>query len=307
MEGKSYHIIIASVAFALLAWLSVNLGYEYTVVRTLPVTVENIRAGKGLKHPIPKQLSVRFRGNGWLLAGLYLSPAIHYTIDVSALGTGDSVITSRDVMEHVKLPVAVQVVSVKPETLLLALSEYKEKRVPVVPRLSLSFGEGYGQVGRVRLLPESVLVGGAKDSIDHLEAWETVYRRFTDLRASLDVEVPLEEPPDYLIDLAHSTARVRVNVQPFAEKVFTGIPLAPIAAPSNKEVIFIPPKMDVTVRGGIDQLAKLTVADFRATVEYQTLLGDSGEAVVPNLEVPDDIKVIRRSPETFQFVFRRRL
>ena len=288
-------------------WVSINMGYEYTIVKHIPVAVENLGEGKALKYPVPKTVAVRFRGIGWFLAGLYLSPDVKYYIDVSSLNTERFVITSQDLHEHLKLPAAVQPMDVKPESLVLALEEYKEKRVPVVPHVSLDFYPGYGQVGPALVTPESVLIGGAREIIEPITQWQISYQRFEKLRAPVDKMLPLQESGDLSITVFQEAARLQINVQPFAEKTFTGIVTRVTGAPINREVIFIPPKMDIIARGGIDQLAKLSSNDFQALVDYQTLVQDSTGTVGPVLMGPEGVKIVSRTPERFQYFIRKRL
>lgn len=307
MENKRYHIVIASIIFAILTWTSVNMRYDYTVLERLPVVLENLKEGKSLKYPIPKYVTVRFRGNGWLIAGLYLTPGLKYFIDVSSIGPDRFTITGRDLPEHVKLPFAVQLVDIVPETLYLALDEYAEKKVPIISRFVTDFHEGYGQVGPLKFVPESVLVGGAKEHIDLINSWHTNYVKFGDLRSSIDADVPLEEPSNYSLSTVPKSVHIKMNVQPFAEKIFSGIPLTVTTPPFNREVIFVPPRTDLVVRGGIDQLAKLTNQDFDVAVPYEILLRDTSGFVVPTISVPAEVKIVGRKPEQFRFIIRRRL
>ncbi len=307
MENKRYHIVIASIIFAILTWISVNMRYDYTVVEQMPVILENLKDGKALRFPVPKYVTVRFRGNGWLIAGLYLSPGLKYFIDVSSIGPERFMITGRDLAEHVKLPFAVQLVDIEPETLHLALDDYFEKRVPVTSRIVVDFHEGYGQVGSLRWAPESVAVGGAKEHIEGLREWPTIYAKFGDLRSSIDADIPLEEPSNFSVTSLEKSVHLQVNVQPYAEKIFSGIPVTVATPPLNREVIFIPPRMDLVVRGGIDQLAKLTNADFDAVVPYESLLRDSPEYVIPSVIAPAEVKIVGRKPENFKFIIRKRL
>jgi len=307
VEDKRYHIVIASVVFAILTWLSVNMRYDYTVVQHIPVVLENLKEGKALKFPVPKYVTVRFRGSGWLIAGVYLTPGLKYFIDLASIGPDNFVITGRDLPEHVKLPFAVQMVDVKPETLLLSLDDYFEKKVPIIPRVVLDFHEGYGQVGPIRIIPESTVVGGAKEHIDHISSWHTAYRKFSDLRSSVEIDIPLEESVNFSLTTFHSIAHLEVSVQPFAEKIFSGIPVTASTPPLNREVIFIPPRIDIVVRGGIDQLARLSNADFDATVNYETLQQNDVEFVTPTVTAPSEVKIVSRKPDQFKFIIRKRL
>jgi len=307
MENKRYHIVIGSIIFAVVLWLSVNMRDEYTIVRRIPVVLENMKDGKALKYPVPKFINVKFRGTGWLLAGLSISPDVKYFIDMSSIGAQDFSLTSRDLLEHIKLPFALQPLDVKPDSLILAVVDYTEKRVPVVSRVMPEYQDGYGQVGPLRLTPDSITLGGAEPALRTITEWQTTYRKYDGLHSPLDVTIPLEDPGDYGIELSEHSARVELNVQPFAEKTFAGIPVVATDVQPNREVIFIPPKMDIIVRGGIDQLAKLSPTDFQLTINYIDLPQDSMQSVTPTLTVPEDVKVVSKNPSRFQYIIRKRL
>ncbi len=307
MENRPFHIILASILFAIATWVSVNLGDEYTVVRRIPVVIENLKEGKALKYPVPRFVSVRFRGTGWALAGLYFSPDVKYFIDVSTLGPENFYITPHDFFEHSKLPVSLQPLDIKPDTITIAMEDYKEKRVPVVPRILLDYREGYGQVGNERVSPETTVVAGGANMLRKVDVWYTEYRKFENVHAPISTDIPLEEPASLSLEVFNKIAHLDVNVQPFAEKTFAGIPVVATGVPQGRDVIFIPPKMDVTVRGGIDQLSKLSADNFSASVTYQTLLQDSTGSIIPTLTSPEEVKVIGRTPQQFQFVIRKKL
>jgi YbbR domain-containing protein len=307
METRRITIVMISVFFALLMWISVNMKDEYTVIRRMPVVIENMKEGKALRYPVPRAVSVRFRGNGWSLAGLYLSPDIRYYIDVASIGTGDFLITGKELMEHIKLTFPLQPLDMKPDSIVLALDEYREKRVPVGPRLMMDFREGFGQVGDVQLAPDSVTVGGSAALIAPITEWPTEFRRLEALRAPVNMTLPLEDPPSLSVSISERQTQLTMNVQPFAEKTFAGIPVVAKGVPPNREVIFIPPKVDLIVRGGIDQLARLSTDSFQAGVEFQTLIGDSSETVAPVVSGPEGLRIVSRKPEQIQFVIRKKL
>ena len=307
MGQKRYHIVIASFIFASLTWISVNLTYDYVVMKNIPVVLSNMSQGRALKYPVPRTITVWIKSTGWLLARLYLTPGIQYNIDASSLTNDDYVIAGKDLHEHIKPPFTLQLVSVKPETLLLALDVYEEKKVPIQTHIASTFREGYGQVGYPQVFPESVLIGGSKHILQNVREWSTVYQKFSELRAPIDAEIKMEEPTYLSLEIDPPTIKYKLDVQPFAEKVFSGIALTAVGTPSNREIIFIPPKMEITVRGGIDRLARLTNTDFQAMVNYELLIQPSVEEVQPVLIAPDEVKIVNRKPERFQFIIRKRL
>ena len=138
-------------------------------------------------------------------------------------------------------------------------------------------------------------------------AWHTAYRKFDDLHAPVNAEIPLEDPAHYALEIHGATTRVRINVQPFAEKRFPGIPLTATGVPPGREVIFVPPRIDIVVRGGIEQLERLSAADFQATVSYAGLSLDTVREVAPLITWPEEVKVVERKPERFSYIIRKKL
>jgi hypothetical protein len=307
METKRYYIIIASLIFALLAWLAVNLREDYTIVKVLPVTIENLKSGTALKYPVPKNVAITFRGKGLALAGLYLVPQVQYNIDVSSVGRDDFYLTKANLPEHVTLPTALQMQDISPDTITLALDAFDEKKVSVSPRIVLDYREGYGQVGPIRLSPDSILISGSKTALLTINSWPTAYKKFDDIKSPINYMLPLEESEYYSVELTENAARLQIDVQPFAEKTFTGIPVRVTGVPVNREVVLIPPKMDIIVRGGIEQLARLQENDFQLLMNYELLPQDSVVLVSPTLTSPPEVKIVSKKPEKFQFIIRKKL
>jgi hypothetical protein len=98
-----------------------------------------------------------------------------------------------------------------------------------------------------------------------------------------------------------------VNVQPFAEKTITGIPVEVDSVPSPREVILIPPRIELVVRGGIKQLSSIGAADFRVAVPYQSIEADTTGAVPYGITGPSEIQIVRRKPDRLQHIVRKRL
>lgn len=307
MTQRRFPVAIGAVLAALATWISVNLQNDYSIVKSVPVVFEDMREGKAFRYPIPRVMSVRIRAKGWVVARLFLSPDVKYFINLSSVGEEPVHITAREVQNHVTLPPDVTVVDIKPETLTVALADYYEKRVPVSPRIVLGFREGYGQVGPAKVEPESVSIGGTLEYLRGIRSWSTDFRRYDGVRAPIVEEIPLEELPNYSVRVHAGTVLVSVNVEPFAEKLFPGIPVSVSSVPDGSEVIFIPPRLDLVVRGGIEQLAAISGDRFSATVEFQDLARDSTGYVVPGLKIPGGVHVVERKPQRFRFIIRKKL
>jgi YbbR domain-containing protein len=211
-----------------------------------------------------------------------------------------------EVAERVSLRPGVALVSVQPDSLLLELDRFAQKRVPVIPDYVISFREGYGQTGPAVVVPDSVSLSGAVSVLAGISEWRTAKRTFTDVRTPIDVDVNLSASDLYDVSPSVERVRLTLTVEPFAEKVFTGLGVEITTPPADREVIFLPPKIEVVVRGGIKRLSNLGQKDFRVTVPYETIVADTSGAVDPSVVQPAGVQIVSKKPERVQYIVRKR-
>jgi hypothetical protein len=327
MNKRRILILFAASLFGALAWLSVSMGERYQVTLTAPLAVEDVPAGYAIRTPVPRTIQLRYRGDGWRLALLQLGADANLTMTFTALrpagelpGRTDSsaaalrnltpsgrVITHLDISERAPARAGVELTDVTPDSIFLGLDRYEERTVPLQVDISTSFREGYGQVGGATISPESVTVGGAASIVRTIASWPTVRRDFKDLRTPVEADVALAQSPLLLLVLSTTTTHISLNVEPFAEKVLNGISVEGKGIPGNREVIFIPPRVDIVARGGIKQLANLAPSDFQVRVQYTTIVADTTGFIDPNISGPDGIQVVTKRPDRVQYIVRKRL
>jgi YbbR domain-containing protein len=182
-----------------------------------------------------------------------------------------------------------------------------DKTVAVIPDVTLSFRDGYGQVGPVIVSPESITVSGAATVLGQITAWHTAAVRFDDLKNPLEEDVRIAENADHPLEFSPASVKIRVNIQPFAERVFSGLPVEIRDLPPNRDVIFIPPKVEIVARGGIRQLASVLPVDFQVSVDYTSILNDTTGYIDPTVTPPSGMQVVAQRPERLQYIVRKRL
>jgi hypothetical protein len=327
MNKRQPLILFAACLFGALTWLSVSMGERYQITLTAPLTVEDLPQGYAIRTPVPRTVQLRYRGDGWRLALLQLGADADLRMSFAALrpaaegpGRADSaaatarvlaplnrIITRLDISERAPARAGVELTDITPDSILLGLDRFEQRKVPLQLDIATSFREGYGQVGAVTLVPESVTIGGAASIVRTVTSWSTVHREFKDLRTPVEADVALAQSTLLLLTFSAPSTHVSLNVEPFAEKVMSGIPVEGRGVPQHREVIFIPPKLDIVTRGGIRQLANLTAADFRVTVDYAGILADTTGSIDPAIAGPGGIQVVTKRPERVQYIVRKRL
>jgi hypothetical protein len=307
MNFKRYHIILAAVFFAIIMWGTVTLGEEFSVSLDVPLILHNIPEGKALRGYLPSTVSVRLRGTGWRIVSMLFSGTPQCVLNVGALGSQPVVVSKTQLMNNIILSAGVHAVDVNIDTLVLSLDRYVERELRVQADVIVDCPDGYGVVGDIRVKPERIVVGGAESILRAADSWKTEHAVFTRVREPFVAQVPVLHADGYVFHIPQKVVQVSVNVQPFAEKTLTGLRIETRFVPPYREIIFIPPRVDVIVRGGIDQLATLSSDDVRLSVDYRDLVDDTTGFVQPAVESPPGIRVLAKRPEQLQYIIRKRL
>ncbi len=307
MKNRRIHIIFGATLFAVLLWVIVNMREQYQATIAVPLIIENVPSSKAIQSPVPRYLHLKCESDGWRLAALTLGGEVRCVLDVASLPPAHAVLTLKDVMERVTLPPGIQPISMKPESVYISLDWFAQKKVAVVLDDQLSFKDGYGLVGTPTVSPETVQVGGAETVLKRITSWRTAHTTFDNLKGSVQTDIPLADTSSYKLRFWPAEVRVQINVQPYAEKPFSGLPVEVLSVPNNREVILIPPKIDIVVRGGIDQLSALSLQDFRASVDYSVVVNDTSGYMEPQVVPPPGIQLVSKRPERLQYIVRKRL
>ena len=307
MKRTPAHIIIVSAIFGILIWVSVSMSEQYQIAVSVPFSIDNIPEGKSIRTPVPQALQLKLRGDGWRLASLLAGADMQMHFPLQSLRSGKKAITFSDVAERLANRPGIQLLDMVPDSVFVELDRTGHRKVAVVLDYTVSFREGYGQVGPTTVIPESVTVTGAETLLRTIDSWSTVHGVFDNLKAPIETDLRLASSPIYLVSLSTSTVHLRINVEPFAEKVFSGLPVEIRSVAPNREVILIPPKIEIVTRGGIKQLSNTAPSDFHITVDYRMILADTTGVIEPDIAAPPGIQVVSRRPERLQYVVRRRL
>ncbi|HEX9655862.1 MAG TPA: hypothetical protein VGB89_02965 [Bacteroidota bacterium] len=307
MKTKRLHIVIITVVFAIILWLSVKLGSTYQVNVSASVVIENVPPGMAIATPVPRTLQLRFRGEGWQLVPLLFGTAPDYRIDARDLGTGSKTITMDNISSTFSSGGVFLLVGMNPDTVFVKLEHFAAKSIPVKSDLKVVFRDGYGQVGRTVIEPESVTVGGAASIIASLDQWHTVRKTLDNIQAPMNQLVALADTGVFRVTLNPQAVRVRMDVQSLAEKTISGLLVEVYDVPNGLEVIVIPPKIDLLVRSGIRRLSNISSESFRVSAMYSEILADSSGTFIPDLDGPNDVQIIGKRPDRLQYIVRKRL
>ncbi len=305
MKKVHYSVIIFSFLFAFFLWLSINLSNEFQINLAVPLRIDNLDSAKALANHVPPSLTVRVRGTGWKLLNTLLTPSLQYTLDVGAIRWKKLFSANNSLNERLNLAEGVKVIEVIPDSILVVIDDKVHKQVPLSAQIDVSFREGFDKVGPVVMTPDSVIIVGAKSVLAVITQWSTQPLTVKDRISAVNETVPLGDPLLSEISVYPSTAVMHFDVQPIAEKKISNISVTVNQLPANRQVVLIPPKIDIVIRSGAQYVAGVSDNDITAYVDYRSLLLDTSGTVQPTIVCPENINVVRRTPDILQYVIRK--
>jgi YbbR domain-containing protein len=270
-------VLIVSGIAALLVWFVVNMNREFTVNMEIPINIGEVPTNMALADRLPESASISFYGQGWKLLPVYFSPPeIIINVDNDAVNLIDQV---RQQMNSFP---SVEITEVQPATIAVRLEERTTKKVPVRPRIEVSFEEQFSYLDQPALVPDSVFLIGAQSRIEDINEWYTQPVSLTDVRDNINRNIPLEEPGS-LVELSSSQVRYQARVAEFTEgEVRTFIRTRNL--PAGVNVNFTPSVITVKYDVPIQEYAEAQdIIPYTAFVTYSQIESDTTGYVTPNV------------------------
>ncbi len=292
--------------FAAILWLFVTLRLEYQEKIQLPLQVVNVRSGFAVKSPLPNSITLRINASGWRLAMMRWMKETPFVLDGSALDRGTTIELEKLISRMITLPADVQVLDINPDLLHIEIEQKITKKIPVLPDLDLKLRDGYITVGNITAVPDSVEVTGARSVVEEFRDVTTQKIIMKDVYLPIHITAVLQDTFEVPLTFSDHHVDLAYDVQPYAEKVLNRIPIELTEVPSNRTVILLPSVVDITVRGGVSQLALLTESEIAASIQYRAILADTTGVIKPVLSTPSWAEVVAVKPDRIQYVIRRK-
>lgn len=306
-EKRSYLAIFGSLVLAGIVWFSASMNGTFVTSIVVPLTVANLPGDVALAKPLPRTVTVSLKGTGWQLFVLKVSKQLTFELPGTQVHSDRSIVMARYLSLALKLPEGVQALSVYPESLSIELDRFVTKVVPVTTEgLIIRCREGFGLTGPLVIEPDSVVLHGAENVLRRVTSWGLQSREYEDLISPVSDEIALKDSLYGVVKLDLTSIRFHAPIQQIAETEFHNIPVIVNDVPASRLVLLAPSSLTVLVRGGINTLATLSPGDFKAYLEYPTVVADSTGAVTPRIVVPAGCTLLSTSPPQIRFTVRSR-
>jgi hypothetical protein len=299
---KNLHIIILSVIFSVILWISISLSSDYYATINVPLKLNNFPPGYSTATRIPEDISVKVKGKGWKLVGVNLSSKSDYNISVIDSGK-ISVNLYNYLGENQWLTSDIDVIDIAPDTISFYVEKDFKRKVSIIPDIVLNYKTGYGLATPVKITPESTIIYGPGSIVRNLTFVYTQRESFDKLDTKMIRLVPLEDLPGVIYK--DKEIQVSLDVQKIVDKTFEDILVQIIDLPVDRNVVLLPNKISVSAEGGIDILGRMTKDKVKAFVNYRDVVLDTLGSVVPQIELPENTSLEYIKPDRLRYIIKK--
>lgn len=300
---KNIHIVIISLIFSIILWGSISLSKDYYITIDFPLKIVNYREGYTSGSRIPEKISGKIKGTGWKLISLSLGAESEYTVSTGG-DTGTKYINLyNSLSENQWLASDMEVIDLSPDTLTIDIEKVGKKRVPVEADFTLDFKPGYGLAENVQVYPESTTVTGPVSYLKNLTSVSTERAVFSNLDSKIVEQLRLRSYNG--MTFSNDFVRVNLDVQKIVDKNFDNISVSILDIPSDREVVLLPNRINIGIRGGVNVLGKINKDQIKAYVYYRDVVLDTLGSLTPNIDVPQNTSLMYTKPERLRYIIKK--
>ncbi len=306
-ESRNYKVMAGTMVVAALFWFAVSMSNSYVAQFTVPLTVVDLPENMALANALPDELQLTLEGTGWQLLVLSIGDQLRVEVPGTSLLQKGKISTLSLMTESFKLPSGIRVLRAYPDELSATFDTYAEKKVPLVlPKMEISFKEGFGLTRDILLEPDSITVSGAERIVRFIDAWTVNYNSYTGISLPVQEEIGLSDSLHGLVRLEPKTVKLTIPVEQLADVQFQNVKVHVNDVPYGKDVLLLNSTIKLYVRGGVNTLSNLDDEDFSAIIDYHSIKSDTTGSVVPRLLIPASITVLRTDPERIRYTVREK-
>jgi hypothetical protein len=299
---KKINIFIASIIFATILWGSISLSDIYYTNVDVNLALSNFPQGYTTGSLLPEKINLRVRGQGWKLLSINVGPETEFRVTLNKDSGNFNIDLERYLETNRSLFSDVEIIKIYPDSINFFVERVMKKKLPVVSGLDLEFKPGYGLASEILFKPDSIIVNGPISYLRDMKEIKTESRAFDLLDNRIETEINF--PKMYGFNFNTNTVEVSLDIQRIVDKQFENIPVEVIEFPAGNEVVLLPNKIGIQLRGGIEILGKLKPEQISAYVKYQTLVRDTTGSVKPEISLPKNISLQYTKPDRLRYVIR---
>jgi len=288
---------LGALIFAFALWVYTSLNQEYRTNLNIPIKFYLPHSRAFIASP-PENITINVRGLGWQILNSQFRNTAYCSIDLTKEATKDTTYEiHRDlILKNIQNQNYMNVVDVYPDYIKLNTGKVEDVTVELKPNVIITPKEGYTIVGDITVKPDIVFLSGNETAISQIKSWSTKFYTLENVNSPINMPVELSDSLKGVISVLDEPVRLIADIQQIAEIVIPDVKVKIIGSNLLKNHFIDPQNLQVTIRGGINEIKKMNLDQVTAYIDYQQIINDSTGFIFPNVQVPDFLKVIGIKP-----------
>ena len=300
---KKIPIIIIALIFSVILWVSISLSKDYYATFDIPLKIIDYPNGYTTGSSIPQKISVKLKGRGWKLASVNLGAESDYIVSAGSDSGRKFINISNYLSENQWLSSEMEVIDLYPDTLSFVVEKISEKKVIVIPDYDITFKSGYGLASKTKLVPDSVTLYGPESVLRNVVFAETEKIQLNNLDKIYSQQKLLKEI--FGVEYRNNRIMVKLDVQKIIDNNYEEISVEVIDVPRDRDVVLLPNRITIGVRGGLEVVGKLSKDKIKARILYRDIVSDTLGSIVPTLELPENLSLYYTRPERLRYIIKK--
>ena len=299
ISAKDWILRVVSLGLALVLWYFV--GGEDIVNKNIMVPVEIINLPRDLviSNQFKKEIEVSVTGPRSQVLDMG-SHAITRQVDLADATPGTMVLENTN--DVISVPRGVKVLRIQPKSVILSLDKMIQKQFPVNPVTSGTLAPDY-ILKKIRMEPDSISITGPETVLAPFEVLRTKPIDINGLRASTEIQVPLELDP-VIVDLIGATT-ITASLEIIEETVQKKISRLPVEVKKDGVLQRVTPAT-VTITIALPKTLLRDKVDlhslFKVTATGKQKDGQMQVKVIPSKTFENPIQILSIEPQNVTLI-----
>jgi YbbR domain-containing protein len=308
LQNKQAIVFVVCILIASTLWFLNALSKPYSTTISYPVKFVNAPKNQFIANTPVDKLELKVDAYGFTLLrhklSLSLSPIIFSISNITSTADANNGvynISSNQLNRFVSSQISneITVREINPEIITLVLDSLKTKEIAVAPNIDLQFKPQFKLKKSVRIQPETAKITGPAAIVDTLSGIYTEKKVFENIDS--DFKQVLKLVVADKITIQPELVEVSIEVEKFTEKELN-VPITIQNKPENIIVKLFPSEVKVNFLVGLSEFESITPASFVFGVDYESLNSNSNSANITLSRVPENIEMLRFTPNTVEFL-----
>jgi YbbR domain-containing protein len=291
------------ILFSIVLWGSVSLSGEFIATINVPIELVDLPNNYTTGYISNKDVYMRVKSKGWEIAKIFLGTENKFDVSVHRKMGRRKIDLKDEIQNNGWLTSSVQVLEIVPSQVECDVDKIVSKNVAVTYNLDVKYKEGYGLASDIILSPSVVKIYGPYSILQNIDTVETEYMELVDVNEPIDTEIKLKEIEG--ISYSSTACNLQMDVQKIVDRSFEDIVVDIRNVPTSKELILYPSKISVVIKGGINNLGRLTNDSIKAYVDFWTVMRNEGEPIEPTIEYPSYSSLVDIKPRKLEYVIKQ--